>query len=172
MEIFICLCSTIGMIAVVSLACLYLNDKFEFGKFMAGIYFFCFPIVALFFWFTSSSVTIDRRDLPEKLLLARDSLHKAKKLNDSLILVLDERRKENLINSLDNDTYKEVFGKDKPSTDENEGGETVFICSGSTSKRYHSDPDCRGLSNCTGEIEEVSEEEAEDMGRTPCQICY
>lgn len=57
-------------------------------------------------------------------------------------------------------------------SDNSVSGETVFICSGSTSKRYHSDPDCRGLSNCTGEIEEVSEEEAEDMGRTPCQICY
>lgn len=48
----------------------------------------------------------------------------------------------------------------------------VFICTGSSSKRYHSDRDCKGLSRCSGEIEEVSEEEAEDMGRTPCKICY
>ena len=38
--------------------------------------------------------------------------------------------------------------------------------------KYHIDPDCSGLSRCLGEIEEVSEEEAEDMGRTPCKICY
>lgn len=50
--------------------------------------------------------------------------------------------------------------------------ESVYICTGETSTKYHTDPDCRGLSRCSGEIEEVSEEEAEDMGRTPCKICY
>lgn len=50
--------------------------------------------------------------------------------------------------------------------------DNVYICTGSSSKRYHCDPDCKGLSRCSGEIEEVSEEEAEDMGRTPCKICY
>ena len=50
--------------------------------------------------------------------------------------------------------------------------ESVYICTGETSTKYHSDPDCRGLSRCSGEIEEVSEEEAEDMGRTPCKICH
>ena len=48
----------------------------------------------------------------------------------------------------------------------------LILCTGETSTKYHSDPDCRGLSRCSGEIEEVSEEEAEDMGRTPCKICY
>lgn len=48
----------------------------------------------------------------------------------------------------------------------------VFICTGSSSERYHCDPDCKGLSRCSGEIEEISEEEAKDMGRTPCKICY
>lgn len=50
--------------------------------------------------------------------------------------------------------------------------ENVFICTGSSSKRYHCDRDCKGLSRCSGEIEEISEDEAEDMGRTPCKICY
>ena len=50
--------------------------------------------------------------------------------------------------------------------------ESVYICTGETSTKYHCDPDCRGLSRCSGEIEEVSEEEAENMGRTPCKICY
>lgn len=50
--------------------------------------------------------------------------------------------------------------------------DNVFICTGSSSERYHCDPDCKGLSRCSGEIEEISEEEAEDMGRTPCKICY
>lgn len=50
--------------------------------------------------------------------------------------------------------------------------DNVYICTGSSSKRYHCDHDCKGLSRCSGEIEEISEEEAEDMGRTPCKICY
>lgn len=48
----------------------------------------------------------------------------------------------------------------------------VYICTGETSTKYHSDPECRGLGRCSSEIEEVTEEEAEDMGRTPCKICY
>lgn len=49
---------------------------------------------------------------------------------------------------------------------------SVYICTGETSTKYHNNPECRGLSRCSGEVEEVSEEEAEDMGRTPCKICY
>lgn len=48
----------------------------------------------------------------------------------------------------------------------------VYVCTGGSSKCYHCDRDCKGLSRCSGEIEEVTEEEAEDMGRTPCKICY
>lgn len=47
-----------------------------------------------------------------------------------------------------------------------------FICTGGYSKRYHCDEFCKGLDNCQGELALVSEEEAEDEGRTPCQICY
>ena len=50
--------------------------------------------------------------------------------------------------------------------------DNVYICTGGSSRRYHFDPGCKGLSRCSGEIEEISEEEAEDMGRTPCKICY
>lgn len=49
---------------------------------------------------------------------------------------------------------------------------TAYICTGTTSKKYHCDRYCQGLSHCTGEIEEISEEDAEDMGRTPCKMCY
>lgn len=61
---------------------------------------------------------------------------------------------------------KESFAKSAGYSD------NVYICTGSSSKRYHCDPGCKGLSRCSGEIEEISEEEAEDMGRTPCKICY
>lgn len=51
-------------------------------------------------------------------------------------------------------------------------GETVYICTGGYSKRYHSTRSCKGLRNCGGTIKAISIEEAERMGRTPCQICY
>lgn len=50
--------------------------------------------------------------------------------------------------------------------------ESVYICTGETSTKYHCDQNCHGLSNCSGEIDEVSKDEAEEMGRTPCKICY
>lgn len=49
---------------------------------------------------------------------------------------------------------------------------TVYICTGPNSKRYHSHSDCRGLGKCSGEIREVSVSKAKSMGRTPCKWCY
>lgn len=50
--------------------------------------------------------------------------------------------------------------------------QTVYICTGGSSTRYHATSKCRGLSRCGGKIIGVSKATAEDMGRTPCQICY
>lgn len=49
---------------------------------------------------------------------------------------------------------------------------TVYICTGGSSKRYHKTNKCKGLRNCGGRIIAISQADAEDMGRTPCQICY
>ena len=48
----------------------------------------------------------------------------------------------------------------------------VYICVSTKSERYHAFKDCRGLQRCNHEIKEVSIEEAQKMGRTPCHICY
>ena len=48
----------------------------------------------------------------------------------------------------------------------------VYVCTGGSARRYHNEPDCRGLSRCQGDIEEMTIEEAEDDGKTPCKICY
>lgn len=48
----------------------------------------------------------------------------------------------------------------------------VYICNGSSSKRYHATDECRGLCNCRGGVKAVMLSQAEKMGRTPCQICY
>lgn len=44
----------------------------------------------------------------------------------------------------------------------------VFICKGKSSKRYHYDKHCRGLSNCSTKTFQVSLSEAKDLGRTLC----
>lgn len=49
--------------------------------------------------------------------------------------------------------------------------ERVYVCSGYHSKRYHSVDDCKGLSKCSGDIMEMTIEEAEIDGKTPCKMC-
>lgn len=48
----------------------------------------------------------------------------------------------------------------------------VYICTGTSAKTYHKDEYCRGLNNCSGEIECISRDEAEELGRRKCRICY
>ena len=49
---------------------------------------------------------------------------------------------------------------------------TVYVCTGPNSKRYHRHSDCRGLDRCSEEIEAVTVSKAQSMGRTPCKLCY
>ncbi len=51
-------------------------------------------------------------------------------------------------------------------------GEYVYICTGPYSKKYHKTEYCTWLGSCSEDIERVTVEEAEDMGRTPCKGCY
>ena len=55
---------------------------------------------------------------------------------------------------------------------QNSAATTVYICTGSSSERYHATSDCRGLRNCGGEIKAIPLDAAQEMGRTPCKICY
>lgn len=50
--------------------------------------------------------------------------------------------------------------------------QTVYICKGPKSQRFHSSSSCRGLGSCSTEIYSVSVSDAKNLGRTPCQICY
>ena len=50
--------------------------------------------------------------------------------------------------------------------------DSVYICNSEGAKRYHKYEDCRGLSNCTHEIDKISKGAAEGKGKTPCRICY
>lgn len=47
----------------------------------------------------------------------------------------------------------------------------VYVCSGHSAKRFHSVSNCKGLAKCSGRILEMSVDEAEYKGKTPCKIC-
>jgi hypothetical protein len=47
----------------------------------------------------------------------------------------------------------------------------VIICHGEDAFAYH-DHVCRGLRNCEASTEEVSVNEAVEMGRRPCGFCF
>lgn len=48
----------------------------------------------------------------------------------------------------------------------------VYICTGSSSTRYHRTENCRGLNSCKGKIVKVTRSDAENKyNRTPCKIC-
>ena len=59
----------------------------------------------------------------------------------------------------------------KPATLQSKGA-YVYVCTGSSATRYHSKSDCRGLCKCSRGIIAISLKEAQEMGRTPCQICH
>ncbi|MGQ2984846.1 hypothetical protein [Flavobacterium sp.] len=44
----------------------------------------------------------------------------------------------------------------------------VYICNGPKSFKYHLKDNCRGLKNCSTEIEKVSLDAAKKKGRTLC----
>lgn len=45
---------------------------------------------------------------------------------------------------------------------------TAYICNGKYSKKYHLKQNCRGLSNCSTEIEKTTVSKAKTKGRTLC----
>ena len=46
----------------------------------------------------------------------------------------------------------------------------VFICKGPSSKVYHKSSNCKGLSNCSTKIYQVTLEEAKKLNRRECKI--
>ena len=51
-------------------------------------------------------------------------------------------------------------------------GPYVYICTGPQSQCYHKTSSCRGLNSCSKDIRKISLEDAKNMGRRPCRICY
>lgn len=47
----------------------------------------------------------------------------------------------------------------------------VYICQGSKSACYHSNPNCSGLRRCSTELKAITLDEAKKMGRRPCKVC-
>jgi len=53
----------------------------------------------------------------------------------------------------------------------NTAAQTVVICEGKYSKKYHSSENCRGLNNCKGGLSNISLSNAQQIGRSACSIC-
>ena len=70
---------------------------------------------------------------------------------------------------------KEEEKQEQPSTEqaiEQPTSTAIYICNSPTAETYHNNPECRGLSRCRYEVVEVTQEEAEELGRRPCKFCY
>jgi hypothetical protein len=52
-----------------------------------------------------------------------------------------------------------------------ESNSTVIICHGEDAFAYHI-RFCRGLKNCEASTEEISQDEAIELGRRPCGFCF
>jgi ureidoglycolate hydrolase len=50
--------------------------------------------------------------------------------------------------------------------------EKVYVCKSSTSVAYHNNINCYGLKKCTHQIISVTIDEAKNMGKRACKICY
>lgn len=58
------------------------------------------------------------------------------------------------------------------SCDNEKDTDEVYICTGPYSTKYHDNSNCRGLGNCSEDIDNISLSDAEDDGYVSCEICY
>lgn len=63
-------------------------------------------------------------------------------------------------------------GKEEKQAQVVEQPTTIYICNSPTAETYHNNLECIGLSRCRYEVVEVTQEEAEELGRRPCKFCY
>ena len=56
------------------------------------------------------------------------------------------------------------------SCSQNDDYNEVYICKGPSSKKYHLNPECRGLSNCSTKTYKVELSKAKKMGRSLCGL--
>ena len=59
-----------------------------------------------------------------------------------------------------------------PECNDSVEGDCVYICTGGSSKKYHSSDTCTALASCSKEVQRVSKGYAEEKGRTPCKRCH
>lgn len=50
--------------------------------------------------------------------------------------------------------------------------DTVYICTGSGSKRFHANNGCAGIVSCTKDIQPITRQDAEKRKRSFCHICF
>lgn len=60
------------------------------------------------------------------------------------------------------------LGCDDSKQEKPSDGRKVYVCESVMSYKYHLNPDCPGLKQCTHDISEVSESSAKRQGRSFC----
>jgi hypothetical protein len=70
------------------------------------------------------------------------------------------------------DNEDDDYNKEEQDRQEDEQTQNVYICTGGFAYAYHSDENCEGLNNCSEDIIEITEEDAQDKGYIPCHYCY
>jgi hypothetical protein len=62
---------------------------------------------------------------------------------------------------------------EKPANEKSDyKSQAVFICDSRSAIAYHSTTDCSGLNRCTHQIVKISEDEAKQIGRRACKLCW
>lgn len=108
-----------------------------------------------------SKVYISTSSKAVKYHKSRDCFSLSNDQDRLLYVTVDEAKR------LDRTPCKNCYGRTSVSA----SSETVYVCSGSSSKMYHGKRDCRGLQSCDGTVKRMSVSEARKGGKTACNIC-
>lgn len=54
----------------------------------------------------------------------------------------------------------------------NKQPQSVYICTGLKGDAFHQNQNCKGLSDCDGELGAVTIADAMEIGLHPCKICF
>lgn len=101
---------------------------------------------------------------------------KHQRSSDNISLVAADTRSGKFLVSNIVSAIRDIYGIQISSTTKQEinhfSAYFAYYCTGIYSKSMHSHMDCRGLSNCSGQILRTSQEELRNSGMQYCRICW
>ena len=109
-------------------------------------------------------------DKPVKVYISTSSMAKAYHKTKNCISLVNDQVKLKYITlddakKLGRTPCKNCF------TEKKAAGNEVYVCTGGSSKKYHSMKDCRGLGSCKSTPVKIKLADAKKAGRTACKLC-